>query len=133
MLKDAGIRITIIEKDGSVGYDNQFDSMAMENHNTRPEVVAAWENGEGTDVRNSTTLDQSTYYYAIALADSRVLRVSQEADNVISFVFSALPSLILILCFIFRRVWQPVSQGTRRRSRTVRRRSRGLCRRGRRG
>ena len=100
VLKDAGIRITIIEKDGSVGYDNQFDSMAMENHNTRPEVVAAWENGEGTDVRNSTTLDQSTYYYAIALADGRVLRVSQEADNVISFVFSALPSLILILCFI---------------------------------
>ena len=30
VLKDAGIRITIIEKDGSVGYDNQFDSMAME-------------------------------------------------------------------------------------------------------
>lgn len=99
-LENAGIRITIIEEGGSVSYDNWSDPRTMENHNTRPEVVAARENGEGTDVRNSTTLDQSTYYYAVALEDGRVLRVSQEADNVFSFVLSALPSLILILCVI---------------------------------
>lgn len=98
-LENAGIRITIIETDGSVIYDNWSNPMVMENHNARPEVVAARELGEGTDVRRSQTLDQSTYYYAVALTNGRVLRVSQEADNVFSFLLSAFPSLILILCF----------------------------------
>ncbi|MBQ7919249.1 MAG: two-component sensor histidine kinase [Lachnospiraceae bacterium] len=91
-----GVRVTLIEKDGSVVYDSATDSETMENHSDRPEILSAYENGEGTDIRISKTLDQSTYYYAVRLEDGMVLRVSEEAENIFSFFFSAIPTLLVI-------------------------------------
>ena len=91
-----GVRVTLIGQDGDVIYDSAIDSEAMENHSDRPEIVAAYETGEGTDIRISETLDQSTYYYAVLLEDGMVLRVSEESENIISFFFNAIPTLLVI-------------------------------------
>lgn len=105
-----GVRVTLVEKDGNVIYDSATDSDIMENHGERPEIVAAYEKGEGTDIRISETLDKSTYYYAVLLENGMVLRVSEESDNIFSFFFSAIPtlfviaSLLIIMSLIFAQV-----------------------------
>ena len=61
---EVSLRVTWIQKDGKVLFDNQADYRTMENHKNRPEVKEAKEDGEGKSVRESDTLDINTYYYA---------------------------------------------------------------------
>lgn len=90
------VRITYMDADGEVLYDNQTDSTDMENHSERPEVREAMENGEGQAIRRSATLDKSTFYYAVKLEDGKLLRVSIEAESIYSILGSAMPSLVWI-------------------------------------
>ena len=94
-LKDS-LRVTIISDRGDVLYDNAADEYGMENHLDRPEIMQALENGEGKDIRQSQTVERSTFYYAVRLADGSVLRAGKEASSIWSVYMSALP-LILIL------------------------------------
>lgn len=100
VLKEDGIRVTLIEADGTVYYDNYIDIHEMENHAKRPEVIGAMQDGEGTDVRESKSLAQSTYYYAVLLSDGRVLRIAQVADNMFSFFLSGLSGVIIVVCIV---------------------------------
>lgn len=94
--RDDGVRVTLIGAEGKVIYDSATDSDGMDNHGDRPEIMQALESGVGTDVRISETLDQSTYYYAVRLSEDMVLRVSEESENIFSFFFSAIPTLLVI-------------------------------------
>ena len=76
-LKSDKIRITLVNADGSVIYDNMTDYRKMENHKNRPEIAQAMKTGEGQTVRISSTFSHNTYYYAIRLTDGSVLRVSK--------------------------------------------------------
>ena len=63
---EADIRITLIDADGTVLFDNVANCENMENHNDRVEVIEARELGESSVTRKSTTFsDVSTYYYAM--------------------------------------------------------------------
>ena len=64
------IRVTLVHADGTVYYDNFADPNAMDNHADRPEIRQALENGSGSDIRNSSTVDQSAFYYACLLYTS---------------------------------------------------------------
>jgi len=57
-------RITIIRDDGKVMADNEADPDHMENHRTRPEVLEAAADGEGSSIRSSATLHQGLFYLA---------------------------------------------------------------------
>ena len=70
------VRVTVIDTDGTVRFDSVADAANMENHNNRPEVIAARENGAGESVRESDTLNVQSYNYAVMLSDGRVLRLS---------------------------------------------------------
>lgn len=100
------IRITLIEEDGTVSIDSEADVSEMENHNDRPEVIEARENGEATMVRNSSTFSNTTeYYYAMRLDDGRVLRVSREVSSVSSIFFETLPLILaLVICIMILAV-----------------------------
>ena len=103
------LRITWIAKNGDVLYDDDVDVSEMSNHSNRPEVEEAFVNGEGRAIRESSTLGQSTYYYAVRMEDGSVLRVAREANNIFSVFQSALPSIFLItlvmvvICVILAR------------------------------
>lgn len=59
------IRVTIIEPDGKVVYDNLSDSSRMENHLYRPEVKAALQSrGTGFATRTSETIGKEMLYLA---------------------------------------------------------------------
>ena len=69
------LRVTWVGSDGKVLYDNSADETNMENHAQRPEIQEAFRTGHGESVRESETLNQSTYYYALRLDDGSVLRM----------------------------------------------------------
>jgi len=73
-----GHRITLIDSTGHVVGDSEFDGPALqslENHTTRPEVVAALQNGVGSVRRMSPSTGDEQLYVAVK-APSGVARVS---------------------------------------------------------
>lgn len=65
------LRITVISIDGKVIAETEFDPEMMENHLERPEIIEAIEKGEGTAIRDSTTLGKELLYYAVPLMDEK--------------------------------------------------------------
>ncbi|MBS6398240.1 MAG: two-component sensor histidine kinase [Clostridiales bacterium] len=100
------LRVSLIDRDGTVLYDNDVDVSDMDNHGSRPEVAEALENGSGQSIRRSDTLDQSSFYYAVLMEDGSVLRVAKEASSIWRMFKNALPivaltaTLIFLLCFL---------------------------------
>ena len=94
------LRITWINSDGSVIYDNDVSADAMTNHMDRPEVIAAVKNGKGESVRKSDTLNMMTFYQAILLDDGTILRVATEARSMISIFIHAFPLMLIIIILI---------------------------------
>lgn len=94
---DEYIRVTLIDEDGTVLFDNFADPDKMENHADRPEVQMALQKGTGEDVRNSETVDKNTFYYAIRLDNGNVLRVAEQASNILSIYERAVPLILLVV------------------------------------
>lgn len=90
------IRVTLVHADGTVYYDNFADPNAMDNHADRPEIRQALENGSGSDIRNSSTVDQNAFYYAVRLKNGDVMRLAQEASNIWSVYFRSMPLIMLL-------------------------------------
>lgn len=97
VLADEEFRITLIDPDGNVRYDNRVDTQTLDNHAARPEVMGAWTCGEGESIRRSSTVGQNTFNYAILLQNRDVLRVSQLSHSVWSLFFTAMPYFILLV------------------------------------
>lgn len=75
----SGLRYTLIEPDGSVDFDSRGDTLG--NHNDRPEVQEARNNGSGSVARHSQTLDEDTLYAAVALDSGAVVRVAEKRPS----------------------------------------------------
>ena len=99
-LDNSSFRITLVGEDGMVVYDNVADAASLESHNDRPEIEEAFEEGQGTSVRMSETLNKSTFYYAVKLDNGCVLRLSKETDSILSVFASGLPIVILIILIL---------------------------------
>ncbi len=69
-------RITWIDSDGTVLYDNVADPAQMDNHSDRVEFKEAIESSVGRSIRYSNTLSEKTIYYALRLTDGSVIRVA---------------------------------------------------------
>ncbi len=96
-LEEYEMRVTLVGGDGQVLFDSEADSASMENHGERPEIVEAMETGEGQAVRNSETLSENTFYYAVRLENGSVLRIAKDAGSIYSIFGRALPSLLMVL------------------------------------
>ena len=94
-------RITWVDRDGTVLYDNREDPAAMENHADRAEIHEALMLGHGTAVRQSATLAQKTVYYALRLSDGSVLRLSETQYSVWMLVLQALQPVALVMVLAF--------------------------------
>lgn len=94
------LRITWVDADGTVLYDNDLEAEKLVNHSNRPEIIQAIQNGSAECVRESDTMNMNTFYYAVLLDDGTVLRVAMEAQNIKSVFFVSLPILLLIICCI---------------------------------
>lgn len=114
-------RVTLIDTDGTVLYDNQADPATMENHAGRQEVQRATKVGAGESTRMSGTLSQQTFYYAVKLENGQILRVACDTDSVFAAVLAVLPWIIgsavvvavitvLFSNFLTKKIVAPINQ-----------------------
>ncbi|MCC6770106.1 MAG: HAMP domain-containing protein [Gemmatimonadaceae bacterium] len=116
-----GHRVTLIGADGVVLGDSEFDQPALgtlENHRTRPEVVAAMDSGVGASIRPSPSAGDEELYAArrgdlgvvrvsISTAAQRVIVRRVQAD-VLSAAFLATAAALLLAVFFARSVTRPI-------------------------
>ena len=91
------LRITLIDKTGTVLFESDTDAKQMKNHLDRPEIRSAIQSGSGSDYRLSSTLGVEDYYYAETLGDGNVLRVSTQISSVFSVFGNSFYILVAIV------------------------------------
>ena len=99
----SNVRITLIDKDGIVLFDNQAEAKTLENHAMRQEVMEAVAVGAGEAERFSDTLDKTTYYYAVRLEDGKILRLARTIDSIYKSVLRMLPimgGIVIVVAFL---------------------------------
>lgn len=107
---NASLRITLVGKDGQALLDTYADVDSMENHSARPEIADAYASGEGTAIRQSSTMQKSACYYAVLLDNGCVLRISKEVGNMTGLIINALPiviclcAVLFVICIILSRI-----------------------------
>lgn len=92
------LRITWIDAQGQVLFDNQTDPSAMDNHADRPEVQEAMQTGSGESSRVSGTLSEWIIYRAVRIEDGTVVRLSRlETSPADMMGKAALPLTLMLL------------------------------------
>ncbi|MDR2086280.1 MAG: two-component sensor histidine kinase [Dysgonamonadaceae bacterium] len=101
------IRLTLIDRQGRVLYDNAIkEADQMENHARRPEIIAAREKGKGRDIRISSSNKTEYLYYAkqfnnyyirVALPYDIRVKHFMEADNLFLYYIILLFAVMLAL------------------------------------
>lgn len=124
-LDSGDTRITWIAADGSVLYDTDADSGAMENHSTREEFIEAVETGRGESSRYSSTLSTETIYRAVLLDDGTVLRTAADHDTVLALLLGMFfPLLAIVAAAVALAAWLGLAPGQAHRRPTERHRPR---------
>lgn len=99
----SNVRITLIDKNGIVLFDNQAEAKTLENHAMRQEIMEAVAVGAGEAERFSDTLDKTTYYYAVRLEDGKILRLARTIDSIYKSVLQMLPimgGIVIVVAFL---------------------------------
>lgn len=120
-LKGLDDRVTLLDADGKVLFDNYANAAQMDSHKDREEVRAALASGEGHAARMSDTLSAEVVYYAVRLADGNVLRLARTSDTILSqfnnvvYYFAGIFVLMMLGAFtaaraITARVINPLEQ-----------------------
>ena len=90
-------RVTLVAEDGSVIYDTEANAYALDNHSDREEIKEAAKTGKGMSIRYSDTLAEKTVYFAVRMADNRILRVSTNQYTVFAVLLNLITPFLLIL------------------------------------
>lgn len=69
---DTDARVTIVDKDGKVLADSQFDPATVENHKSRPEIYQALQGQRGVSTRLSDTAKIDMLYVAVPFQSQTV-------------------------------------------------------------
>src|SRR5690554_3258929 len=101
------IRLTLIDDQGTVQFDNAIKDLAtLENHSNRPELIEAKSKGKGSNIRTSSSTDKEYLYYVkhfngyfIRTALPYDVRVQQfvQSDNLFLYYIIAMFLGMLIL------------------------------------
>ena len=97
---DDYLRITWIDPDGKVLYDNDNDVESLDNHLDREEIRDAFKTGKGESIRESKTMSMNAHYYAELLSNGTVLRVGSNARSLVSVFFAATPAILIAVLII---------------------------------
>ena len=100
-LDDDALRLTWINANGDVLFDNDTNELEMQNHLNRPEIQQALKTGEGSSTRHSQTSQYDTYYHAVVLDNGTIVRVSMHIQTLRDVFISIIPVIIGILVLIF--------------------------------
>jgi signal transduction histidine kinase len=101
------IRLTLINKQGEVIFDNAVDDLSfMENHSQRPEIRNAEKKTKASDIRKSSSNQQEYLYYAkkfnnyyirVALPYNIHVKQFLKVDDIYIYYIVALFAIVLIM------------------------------------
>lgn len=100
-LNDMEIRITWVDKDGTVLYDNHVDVSTMDNHSDREEIKNAMLSSSGNSVRYSYTLSERRIYHAERLPDGTIIRLSYVQNSIWKIMFGMIQPVLIVLLLAF--------------------------------
>ena len=114
-------RVTLIDPDGTVLYDSGAKAETLTSHADRPEFRQALESGSGSSDRYSSTLAETTHYYAVRTDGGNVLRIASTQSSIIGVFLRILPLLVIIFAavallslgiarFVAKRIVAPVNE-----------------------
>ncbi|MCE3037972.1 ATP-binding protein [Helicobacter anatolicus] len=95
-------RITILQQNGEVIFDNKVHKDHLDNHKNREEIIQLSPNKEKFITRYSHTMHQKTFYYATYLNNDTILRIANYQDSflqILNNVFYYLFGVILAILF----------------------------------
>lgn len=101
----SGIRVTLVEPDGTVSYDSLADVTVLPNHADRPEVAAALTTGSGSAERASATAGYVSLYEAARLASGAVVRLSVDRASVGTFLVQDVATLVALALVVVAASW----------------------------
>ncbi len=125
LFSNRDFRVTILAPDGTVLADSKADPADLENHGSRPEVMAALSRGEGQALRRSESIGVELLYLARPVPDAAapvaVIRTSMPlpllrhrlADLYGTLAFGGLAALLVAAALAFlvtRRINRPLEQ-----------------------
>ena len=105
-ISESGLRVTVIDTDGTVDYDSLANETEMENHADREEIRLAVQFGTGQAMRQSATSNKHTFYYAIQTEDGKILRIAKDSSSIYTFIGRMILTILvvgvvaLLLCMI---------------------------------
>jgi len=95
-------RVTLIDCDGKVLYDNKADISLMETHFDRIELLRSMQKGSSYDIRTSKTLGKKLFYYSKQVIKNGkcigFIRISKDINKLEKANSN---SIILLLSFLF--------------------------------
>ncbi|HOV71352.1 MAG TPA: ATP-binding protein [Dysgonamonadaceae bacterium] len=100
-LPDDGVRLTVIDWQGNVMYDNTLSADTMENHLQRPEIQKAIVQQSGTHVRVSATNNVKYMYYAKKYDEGYFIRVALPYDIKVKPILHAKDSFVYYILLFF--------------------------------
>ena len=106
-----GLRVTIINADGRVLQDNDYDNTdSLTNHLQRHEVEEALQHGNGYDIKRRSQSTHETYFYSATRFDNLIIRSavpysaelteSLRADNTFIYFTIVLTLLLGVVLFL---------------------------------
>lgn len=93
-----GMRLSVISPEGNVLLDTEKYGNTLDNHADRPEVREALQQGQGTALRYSLTLNDDLVYAAVHCADGRVLRLAMPYVGVQAVLDKQVRTISLVAC-----------------------------------
>lgn len=72
----AGLRVSVIDGNGKVIFDNSSDTLPKASHINREEVIKAMQTGEGYTVRRHSESTGDTYFYSAKLGKGYLVRTA---------------------------------------------------------
>ncbi|NPD92357.1 sensor histidine kinase [Xylanibacter muris] len=69
-----GLRVTVVDMEGNVVFDNSLDKLPTENHLSRSEVSEAVRKGSGYTIRRHSHSTNDTYFYSATKGDVGIVR-----------------------------------------------------------
>lgn len=89
-----GLRITVIDPNGTVLGDSVADPATMESHKGREEFEEALQTGVGINKRMSETLGVKQLYVAVRSDKGVILRLSQDVGSLLANMLKLMPAIL---------------------------------------
>lgn len=94
------LRVSIINIDGTVVYDNKLSLNNLDNHITRPEIIGALKNGSSYHISRQSASDGQKYFYSATRGKDIIVRTAIPYSSTLRELLRAEWTFLIIMILI---------------------------------